>query len=169
MADDARETGERKAIGGELILPVAAVIFTIYYFTTIREVPWTAQVSAVFVGSVLIALCAAFGLKMFFAVRRGDATLGFAPLVAPRHFIVRRLVLAGLAVGYVMVIDWLGFTITTFLFLAAAMLLLGGGRRRGTIMLLSALLAVGGYLLFIVAFKTRFPVGPFEALMKALF
>ena len=166
MTDETPETGGRKAVGGELILPVAAVAFTIYYFTTIRDVPWTAQVSAVLVGSVLILLCAAFGVRTFLAVRRGEQSLGLGPLIAPRHFVRKRLVLMALTVGYALVIEWLGFTITTFLFLTAAMLLLGEGRRKGLVLALSITLSLGGYLLFVVAFQTRFPVGPFEALMK---
>jgi hypothetical protein len=31
---------------------------------------------------------------------------------------------------------------------------------------LCAVLSIGGYLLFILAFETRFPAGPFEMLMK---
>ena len=45
---------EKPAVGAELVLPVAALLFTIYYFTTIINVPWTAQVSAFFVGTILI-------------------------------------------------------------------------------------------------------------------
>jgi len=61
----------------------------------------------------------------------------------------------------------LGFTITTFLFLSIAMLILNDWRKKRFIILLSAVLSLGGYLLFIVAFKTRFPAGPFETFMKA--
>jgi hypothetical protein len=169
VSEQTRESGRPRAVGGELILPAAAVVFALYYFSTIREVPWTAQVSAVLVGSVLIVLCLTFAIRTALAVRRGEATLGFGPLVAPRHLIVKRLALLALTVGYIYVIDWLGFTITSFLFLASAMLLLSGGRRRARIMTIAAGLSLGGYLLFIVAFETRFPAGPFETLMKALF
>jgi hypothetical protein len=34
------------------------------------------------------------------------------------------------------------------------------------IVILSAVMALGGYAVFILAFDTRFPRGPFEALMK---
>ncbi len=47
------EPREKKHVGGELVIPVAALIFTIYYFVTIIDVPWTAQVSALFVGTIL--------------------------------------------------------------------------------------------------------------------
>jgi hypothetical protein len=48
------------------------------------------------------------------------------------------------------------------------MLLLSGGRNKRFILILSGGLALGGYLLFILAFDTRFPDGPFEQLMERI-
>jgi hypothetical protein len=169
MSEQPQGRPARKEAGGELILPAAAVLFTIYYYTTIQEVPWTAQVSAVLVGSVLIFLCVILAIRTFLGVRRGEQSLGLGPLIAPRAFIGKRLLLLALTLGYVGLITWLGFTLTTFLFLTAGMLVLGEGRRKGLIVTLSAVLSIGGYLLFVVAFQTRYPEGPVEALFKAVF
>ncbi|MEK9662308.1 MAG: tripartite tricarboxylate transporter TctB family protein [Alphaproteobacteria bacterium] len=169
MSEESPQSGAPKAVGGEFVLPAVAVAFTIYYFTTISEVPWIAQVSALLVGSVLILLCAIFAVRTVLSIRRGEARFGFGPLAAPAHYVGKRVALLALTIVYIFVIDWLGFTITSFLFLASAMLLLSGGRQRGRILLIAAALSLGGYLLFIVAFHTRFPAGPFENLMKALF
>jgi hypothetical protein len=79
-----------------------------------------------------------------------------------------RLFLLALAIGYIVVISWLGFTITTFLFLFMAMALLNKGERMKLSLIVAAALSVSGYLLFIVAFKTRFPFGPFENLLEPL-
>jgi hypothetical protein len=49
------------------------------------------------------------------------------------------------------------------------MLLLSEGRRPGFVLALAAVLALGGWLLFVVAFDTRFPVGPFERLISMAF
>jgi hypothetical protein len=48
------------------------------------------------------------------------------------------------------------------------MLLLNDGRRPVFILGVAAALALGGYLLFIVAFDTRFPAGPLESLLGAV-
>ena len=169
MADEPLDNGDRKQVGGELILPFAAVLFSIYYFTTIREVPWTAQVSAVLVGSVLIVLCIAFAIRTLLGVYYGGQSLDLGTLIAPRAFLGKRLLLLALTIGYIAIIEWLGFTLTTFMFLALAMGVLGEWRRIGLILTISALLSITGYLLFIVAFEIRFPLGPFEAAMKAAF
>lgn len=169
MAEHPREAvAERKPVGGELIIPVIAFVFTLYYFWTIIDVPWIAQVSAFFVGVILIFLLAIFFIRTGLQVRRGEADLRVHTLIDPVWFLPKRLGLLGLTIGYVLVIRWFGFTLTTFVFLLLAMLLLNNGRRFGLILALSTLCSIGGYLLFVVAFKTRFPAGPFEILMKGL-
>lgn len=169
MAERSRlTTSDKKSIGGELVIPIAAVLFTLYYFWTIIDVPWIAQVSAFFVGSILLALLAIFFVRTYLTVRRGDADLRLHTLIEPTWFLPTRLGLFALTLGFVVFIRWAGFTLTTFAFLSLAMLLLGKGRRKGLIIALSAICSLGGYLLFVVAFHTRFPEGPFEALMKGL-
>ena len=90
-------------------------------------------------------------------------------MLQPLSYVKTRLYLLGLTVGYIVVINWLGFTITTFLFLFLAMALLGQGKRVKLSLSLAAALSISGYLLFIVAFETRFPFGPFETALEALF
>ncbi len=161
--------GDKKhSLGGELIIPVVAIVFTLYYFTTIVDSPWTAQVSAFFVGAVLIALSMAFVIRCAVAVRGGTADLGLGGLFGRADLTSGRLALLVVTLGYILLIEWAGFTITTFLFLFAGMLALNRGQRPGLIAALSAIMALGGYLLFILAFDTRFPRGPFETFMKAM-
>jgi len=160
---------ERESVGSELIIPIAALLFTIYYFYTIINAPWTAQVAAFLVGSVLIVLVGLFLVKCILSLRRGEGVLNFDTLIKPKSFLLKRLGLFVLTVAYIFVVPTLGFTITTFLFLCMAMLLLSGGRKRRIIFSLSATLSLCGYILFILAFKTRFPAGPFEILMKDIF
>ncbi len=157
---------DKEHIGGDLIIPVAALVFTLYYFSTIIESPWTAQVSAFFIGTILIGLVIIFAVKSVVSMMGGEADLGMESLVAPRSYVPKRLVLLGLTLGYIIFVEWGGFTLTTFAFMALAMLLLNEGRNKRFIVILSGTLALGGYLLFIVAFDRRFPLGPFEQLMK---
>ncbi len=162
------EKTEKKHLGGDLVIPVAALAFTLYYFSTIIDSPWTAQVSAVFIGAILIVLILIFIVKSVVSLRRGEADLGMDSLLNPRSFILKRLALLGLTLGFVFLVDYGGFTLTTFGFLTLAMLLLSGGRNKRFILILSGGLALGGYLLFILAFDTRFPDGPFEQLMERI-
>ena len=160
-------------MGGDLVLPVAAVAFTIYYFASIWDSPREAQLAAFLIGSILILLVGIYLVRTLRALVAGRATLGFGDLAGPSWVMPRRLALAGLTVGYVIALDWLGFTLSSFLFLFAGMVVLSEARgelRRfvhyGTV---AAVLSLAGWLLFIVAFDTRFPDGPFERLMAAMF
>lgn len=156
---------EKKPVGGDLIIPVAGIVFMIYYVTTIWDSAWTAQVSAFFVGAVLMAVSVVFLARTLLRVLRGEADLGLDRLIEPRAVMPRRAGLFGLTLAYIFLIDWGGFTLTTFAFLASAMLLLTGGRNWKFILGLSAAMAIGGYFLFVYAFEVRFPKGAFEIAM----
>lgn len=162
-------SNKKKGIGAELLIPVAALIFTLYYFWTIWNSPWTAQVSAFFIGTILILLVVSFVLKTAVALYRHQAHLGIGELLAPRSLLPVRIGLLLMTLGYVILVKWGGFTLTTWVFLFGAMLILNGGRRKRLVAVLSATLALSGYLLFIVAFETRFPRGPFENFMRSIF
>lgn len=164
--------GEPKRVdrgaGGELVIPIMAVAFTLYFFSTILNSPWTAQVNAFLIGGVLLALCIGIFIRTGLAVRAGRATLGFGKLISSDDLASGRVGLLLATIGYVWFIDEGGFTLTTFCFLAASMAILSRGKRLGLILGVCALLSLGGWALFIWAFDTRFPRGWFENMMLAV-
>ena len=157
-----------KSIGADLIIPVSAIVFTIYYISTIIDMKWEAQVSAFLVGGILLVLCTIFILKTLLQVRSGKATLTFDDIVDPVSAIPKRFMLFGLTLSYIIFVPYGGFTIVTFVFLALSMLVLSEWQHKRFIIMLSGLLALGGYFLFIVLFKRRFPEGPFETFAKPI-
>jgi hypothetical protein len=158
-----------KSLGSELIIPAIAFFFTLYYFYTIMDAPWTAQVAAFIVGSILILLVVSFVIKTLKSLSNGEGVLGFENLVKPRFLLRKRAILLVLTIAFIMAVPALGFTITTFVFIATAMLVLSDFEKKCFIIFLAITLSVGGYLLFIVAFETRFPEGPFEIFVKGFF
>lgn len=165
---EAARSKPRGSAGAELVIPVAGIAFALYYFTTIWDAPWTAQVSSFFVGTILILCSLGMIARIALRTRRGEVAADFERLIAPRSFIVKRVLLFALTVGYIVVIRWLGFTLTTFLFLLVSILILNDGKRPALVLALAVVLALSGWLLFVVAFEVRFPEGPFEALMGRL-
>ena len=159
---------EPKSIGADLIITVSAIIFTIYYISTIIDMKWEAQVSAFLVGGILLILCTIFIFRTILQVRSGKATLSFNSIVNPTSAIPNRLMLFALMALYIILVPYGGFTLVTFVFLALAMLVLSEWQKKRFIIMLSAILALGGYILFIVIFKRRFPEGPFETFAKPI-
>ncbi len=157
---------KKKSTGADLIIPVASIAFTIYYISTIWNAPWTAKVSTFFIAGILILLCSIYFLMFTLQLRKGVADFSFAKLINPVWAIPKRLKLLALTLAYVFVIEWVGFILTTFAFLASGMLLLSDGKHKKLIFSLSTTLAIGGYLLFVVAFQRRFPDGPIEKWLK---
>ena len=158
----------KKSTGADLIIPVAGIAFTLYYFTTIWNAPWTAQVQffifhrCCFDGSqrcLFRDVCSSVAARV-------KPISSFAKMIQPVSAIPKRVALFALTLAYIFVIEWVGFLITTFVFLALAMLLLSEGKHKRLIISLSATLAIGGYLLFVVAFQRRFPDGPIEKWLK---
>jgi len=165
---DIEPNQKKRQLGGELVIPVLSIVFVGYFFSTIWHSPWTAQVSAFAIGGVLVFVCAIFILRCLVWLREGEGTLGFGNLFTREDLASGRIWLFATTIGYCVFIDWLGFTLTTFLFLALSMIILSRGKNALFITLISAAMALGGWAVFIWAFETRFPRGIFEEAMKAL-
>ncbi|MEJ6687866.1 MAG: tripartite tricarboxylate transporter TctB family protein [Yoonia sp.] len=157
-----------RQLGGEMVIPLFAVGFVIYFISTIWNSPWTAQVSAFLVGGVLLLVCAIFFVRCMVILSRGEGSLGFGNLFSMNDIRSGRIGLLVTTVAYVVLIDRLGFTLTTFLFLSISMLILAKGRKPVAIALISSGMALTGWAVFIWAFDTRFPRGWFETTMKVV-
>ncbi|MGY9032735.1 MAG: tripartite tricarboxylate transporter TctB family protein [Rhodobacterales bacterium] len=158
----------QRQLGGELVIPVLAVVFTLYFFSSIWNSPWTAQVSAFAVGGILLLVCGIFIIRCGIWLRRGEASLGFSNLFSREDLHTGRIGLLVTTIGFCVLIELLGFTLTTFLFLSISMIILAKGKRPVFIAMVSAIMALGGWAVFIWAFDTRFPRGWFETTMKAV-
>ncbi len=162
------KTEGRRQLGGELVIPAMAIAFTLYYFSTIWNSPWTAQVSAFLVGGILLLVCGIFLLRCVLWLARGEGTLGFSNVVNMDDIRTGRIGLIAATIGFCVFIERLGFTLSTFLFLLISMSILAKGRRLGLILGVSTLISLIGWAVFILAFDTRFPRGWFETTMKAV-
>lgn len=157
-----RDGNAPKNILPDLIIPVMALAFSIYYLTTITEVPWTAQASAVLVSGLLILSIVVYGIRTIWRVRTGVEVVNLQGLGLDRANDLKRAGLLALSIAYVWFIGDLGFTIATsaFLFLAIVLLSsLGNWKNAAVVAICCSLI---GYLVFIFIFETRFPKGPVE-------
>ena len=141
------EGPKKKATGADLIIPVASIAFTIYYISTIWDAPWTAKVSTFFIGGVLFLLCCIYFVMFALNYKSGEADFSFNKILNPVWAIPRRIALLAITICYIVVIEWVGFILTTYVFLVAGMFLLAEGKKTTLMIVMSVLLAVGSYFL----------------------
>jgi hypothetical protein len=169
MDDDQEQTHRhRKGIGADLILPLMAAGYAAYYVYTITDFPWEAQVNGTFIAAVIWLLVAIMLVRTAVRLRRGEATLRATGITRPQAKLLERGLFVALTGLDILLMPWLGFTLTVMLFLLSSMWLLGvRGMRPLVVIPLAA--GVVGYVFFIVALDTRLPKGPAEWLLQWLF
>lgn len=165
--DSDRPSKPRNALP-DLIIPILALVFTAYYLTTITEVPWIAQASAITVSCLLVVAILVYFARTAVRVKEKRETLEWRTLWFDRVAGAKRIALLVLTVIYVIVLEPLGFTLATtvFLFLGIVLLSSVGNWRRAAIISVSC--SVAGYVVFIYFFKTRFPKGIIETTLAGL-
>lgn len=162
MSDE--KPSDRKQVGSDLIIPVFGIAYAIYYVSSVWSFPAEAQRSGFFLAGLLVFLCLLFFLRVVIQTLRGQVEFEFTALLGPREGRLGRLGFVGLIGAYLLTVKTLGFTLTTFSFLFFGALLAGIGSVRRAASF-AAIAAISGWLFFIVLLGTRFPLGPFEALM----
>ena len=167
-ADSDKEKAKRQAIGADLVIPVMAVAFTFYYFSTIWGLGWEAKSNGLAIGATLLLLIGIFLIRTVLQLKRGEATLSLDKLVKPLESQGRRLGLIATIIAFIAALPWLGLTLAVFCFMCATMFVLGV--RKPIALLATALcVAAGGYIGFIAILNTRFPHGPVENLLARIF
>lgn len=161
---------EPRNILPDCIIPVMATVFAIYYLTTITEVPWISQASAIVVSTLLLLSIAAFVIRSYQRIKRGEEALFVNKELFSTNLNtnLKRLILLALTIAYVWLIDSWGFTVTTFCFVFLGIVLLSSLANWKNALLVAISCAVIGYVIFIYFFKTRFPAGPLEIWLKTV-
>jgi hypothetical protein len=155
-------------VGADLIVPVLGAAFAAYYIWSIIELPWMARFSGIVLVSILAVLIVLLLIRSFRALVSGRARFSFAALKEEPATAFRRWGTFALAIGFMVSLEYLGFTLAILVFLLLSMTLLEVRPWRRMV-----LIAVGasaaGYTLFIAALGARLPRGPIEQFLGGLF
>lgn len=154
-------------IGADLVIPLMALAFAVYFFFSIRELPWEAKANGTMIGSTLLLLVVVQFIRIGTAVARGKATLGFDALWQPRDALGKRLGMVAVTIVFIATVQWLGLTLGLLLGMLASLWIMGV-RRPKIIILVSLGVALISYALFIAALNSEFPHGPLEHLFGQL-
>jgi hypothetical protein len=155
-------------VGGDLVLPILALLYGSYYLYSILGQPFESQINGLFIIAVLFLLIAVLLVRTGRDWARGAVTFGLDRLLEPVPLLPRRLSFLVLTLASLLAIRWLGFTLTTFLFMLSSMVVLGT-RSRGMLLAVPGATAAVGYVFFIAILDARFPHGPLEQLLGWLF
>ena len=156
----------KQALGADLIIPSIGSSLAIYYLLQTAELDWEAKSAGLFVGTVLLALCAIQLARTLVAVVRGNASLGLGELVADTPHNRQRLALMVLVALFIATITWTGTTLGLFLLLIASMWVMGvrePGKLAGVAFCTSAVV----YIMLIYLLDTRLPRGIVEKTIAA--
>lgn len=162
------KNSKKKNVLPDLIIPSLALIFTIYYLTTITEAPWIAQASAIVVGSLLIVLIFIFFVKTFLMVQRGKESISISNLILDKPSSLKRLALLILTLCFTFFLEFLGFTLSAIIFLFFAIVLLSSIKNWKNALMISLSCSLIGYFIFIYIFNTQFPRGAFENFVERI-
>lgn len=157
----------RKGIGADLILPAMATAYAGYYIYTIQGYPWEARVNGTFIAVIIWLLVAIMLVRTALRLRRREATLKFTGITQPIGRMPARLGFIALTAVNILLMPWLGFTLTVMLFLLSSMWMLGV-RQIKPLVIIPLAAGIVGYAFFIVALDTRLPFGPIEWLLQPL-
>lgn len=160
---------EKRPLGGDLIIPVGTILFATYYLYTVWDLPWQAKAAGLGIAGAMAIVLALLALRFVRDWRAGRTNLGLGDLAFPTVTLAQRLGLLGAALAFVFVMPFVGFTLGLFLFLMAGMIMLSGLSQLKAALVISLLVSIGGYLLFIVFIRARFPHGPVETLLSSIF
>ena len=155
---------ERAPLGADLVIPALALAFAVYFFFSIADLAWEAKANGTVIGGLLVLLVLAQLVRIGMRLARGQATLGFEPLLGPRDALGKRIGLVVITIAFIVTLKWLGLTLGLLLSLFAALWIMGA--RGKPLYIIPVVVAALAYLLFVALLQTEIPHGPIERLLS---
>jgi hypothetical protein len=156
---------QKAPLGADLVIPVLALGFALYFFWSIADLAWEAKANGVVIGAVLVGLAVLQIGGIAVDVVKGRGDLRTDPLWQPREVLFKRIGMVLVTIAFIALLQLLGLTLSLFVAMAAALIIMGV-RRASTVLLISLAVAAAAYLLFIAVLDSSFPHGPIEKLLS---
>jgi hypothetical protein len=159
--------GKPRALAADLVIPVAALAFTVYFFFSTRELGWEARANGLIIGTLLIILGIVQIARVAIDFVRKRGTFSFGALVQPPDIFRKRLAMLAITIVFVATLPWLGLGIGLFAALAASFAVMGV-RPYARVLKVSAAITVVCWIGFVVVLDVGLPQGPLERLYSHL-
>ena len=112
-------------LGADLVIPLLALGFAIYFFWSIADLAWEAKANGVVIGAVLIGLVALQLARITADVAQGRGDLRTDPLWRPVDVFAKRVGMVLVTVAFIALLETLGLTLSLLLAMAAALAIMG--------------------------------------------
>ena len=156
-------TEKRSALGAELVIPLLALGFTIYFLYSTAALQWEAKANGVVMGTALMVLVAVQLLRIGFDLARGRSELGFGALTSPPDAFRKRVGILAITILLVAGLPWLGLSLGLFLAFTAGFTIMGV-RPAKRVLLVSFVIAAVCSVMFTAGLDIGLPRGPVESL-----
>jgi hypothetical protein len=156
---------QKAPLGADLVVPLLALGFAIYFFWSIADLAWEAKANGVVIGAVLIGLVAVQLARIAADVAKGRGDLRTDPLWQPREVLFKRVGMVLVTLAFIVLLQLAGLTLSLLVCMAAALAIMGV-RRPSTIVWISVAVSAAAYILFIAILDAAFPHGLIEKLLS---
>jgi hypothetical protein len=158
---------QKAPLGADLVIPLLALGFAIYFFWSITDLVWEAKANGVVIGAVLVGLVLIQIARIAIRVAKGEADLRTDPLWQPREVLFKRIGMVAVTVAFIALLQLLGLTLSLFVAMAAGLTVMGV-RSLPRVLSISFGVAAAAYTLFIAVLDAGFPHGAVEHLLARL-
>jgi hypothetical protein len=152
-------------LGADLVIPLLALGFALYFFWSITDLAWEAKANGVVIGVALLALVVIQVARIALAVAQGRGDLRADPLWQPRDVLLKRIGMVAVTVAFILLLQTLGLTLSLFASMVAALWLMGV-RRPSLVLGIAFAVAAAAYVLFIAVLDAGFPHGLIEKILS---
>lgn len=159
---------KRPGVIPELIIPVGAILFGLYYLSTVWSLPFQAKVVGLYVTAGIALLCLILAVRFARELKAGEKGWSlngfFADAVTER----RRWGVLAATILFIALMPVLGFALSLFLFVLSTVLLVGGLAKIKAALVVATSITVIAFAVFILFVKVRFPLSIIDDTLKSL-
>lgn len=159
---------KRPGVIPELIIPVGAILFGIYYLSTVWTLPFQAKVVGLYVTSGIVFLCAILAVRFARELRSGEKSWGLRGFFSDPVTEGRRWGVLLATMLFIALMPILGFALALFLFVLSTVLLVGGKAKVKAAFIVATSITIISFGIFILFVKVRFPLSIIDETIKNL-
>jgi hypothetical protein len=159
---------KRPGVIPELIIPVGAIGFGIYYLSTVWALPFQAKVVGIYVSAAIAILSLILFVRFAGELMKGRKSLSWSGFFSSPADEGRRwgvMVATGL---FIALLPVLGFALALFLYVLSTVLLVGGREKLMAALVMATSITTVAFTIFILFVRVRFPQSAIDEFLKSL-